>query len=72
MVQTKDIKYEPFVRPDDKPAIELNAAILATYRDRMRPLYYDPGRYSSYLEQLGISYPTVRGADGRCGVRVTP
>jgi aminobenzoyl-glutamate utilization protein B len=71
-VQTKDIKYEPFVRPDDKPAIELNAAILATYRDRMRPLYYDPGRYSSYLEQLGISYPTVRGADGRCGVRVTP
>jgi aminobenzoyl-glutamate utilization protein B len=26
----------------------------------MRKLYYDPGRYKTYLEQLGIEYPTVR------------
>jgi aminobenzoyl-glutamate utilization protein B len=26
----------------------------------MRPYYYDPSRYGTYLEQLGIEYPTVR------------
>ncbi len=71
-VQTRDIKYEPFVRPDDKPAIELNAGILARYRDQMRPFYYDSTRYASYLEQLGVAYPTVRGADGQCGSRGVP
>jgi aminobenzoyl-glutamate utilization protein B len=33
---------------------------MAKYRPEMRKLYYDPGKYSSYLEQLGIEYPTVR------------
>jgi aminobenzoyl-glutamate utilization protein B len=26
----------------------------------MRKFYYDPSRYDTYLEQLGIKYPTVR------------
>jgi len=26
----------------------------------MRPFYYDPSRYDTYLEQLGIEYPTIR------------
>jgi aminobenzoyl-glutamate utilization protein B len=26
----------------------------------MRKYYYDPTKYSTYLEQLGITYPTVR------------
>ena len=30
------------------------------YRDRMKQLYYDPAKYDTYLEQLGIKYPTVR------------
>lgn len=59
-VQTKDIKYTSLLRPDDKPAIELNAATMAKYRDAMRKYYYDPTRYKTYLEQLGITYPTVR------------
>ena len=33
---------------------------MAQWRERMRPFYYDATRYSSYLEQLGIEYPTVR------------
>ena len=28
----------------------------------MKPFYYDATRYKSYLEQLGIAYPTVRPA----------
>jgi len=26
----------------------------------MKKYYYDPSKYKSYLEQLGIKYPTVR------------
>jgi aminobenzoyl-glutamate utilization protein B len=26
----------------------------------MREFYYDPSRYATYLEQLGITYPTIR------------
>ena len=59
-VQTKDIKYKPFFAPTDKPPIHLNADIMAQYRPEMRKYYYDPKKFKSYLEQLGIEYPTVR------------
>jgi aminobenzoyl-glutamate utilization protein B len=26
----------------------------------MKKYYYDPSRYKTYLDQLGIKYPTVR------------
>ena len=58
-VQTKDQKYIPLLRAEDRPPIELNTAIMARYRDRLKPLYYDPTKYKTYLEQLGIRYPTV-------------
>ena len=59
-VQTKDIKYFPLMRPEDKPAIWLNKAIMEKYRPEMRKYYYDPTKYKTYLDQLGIKYPTVR------------
>ncbi len=59
-VQTKDIKYEPLIRPDDKPATYLNRDTMKLWRSDMQPFYYDPEKYDTYLEQLGISYPTVR------------
>jgi aminobenzoyl-glutamate utilization protein B len=59
-VQTKDRKYISFLKADDKPAIHLNKEILDQYREKMRPFYYDPTKYKTYLEQLGIKYPTVR------------
>jgi len=30
------------------------------YRPRMKSMYYDPSKYDTYLEQLGIKYPTIR------------
>jgi aminobenzoyl-glutamate utilization protein B len=30
------------------------------YRPEMKKFYYDPVKYDTYLEQLGIKYPTVR------------
>ena len=59
-VQTKSTKYEPLIRPQDKPAVESNRAIMERYRPEMRKYYYDPSRYKTYLEQLGIEYPTVK------------
>ena len=59
-VQTAETTYTPFITPDDHPAIWLNEDIMARWRERMRPYYYDPSRFDSYLEQLGIEYPTVR------------
>src|SRR4051812_46177634 len=58
-VQTKDKKYIPLMRPEDKPAIWLNETMMAKYRPEMKKFYYDPTKYKSYLEQLGIKYPTV-------------
>jgi aminobenzoyl-glutamate utilization protein B len=59
-VQTKDQKYEPIIRPQDEPAIWLNKATMEKYRPEMRKYYYDPSRFKTYLDQLGIKYPTVR------------
>lgn len=59
-VQTADMQYTPVLRPTDMPATELNEDIMARYRESMRRFYYDPSRFSTYLEQLGISYPQVR------------
>ena len=59
-VQTRDVKYKSFLRAEDKPALWLNRRIMEDYRPRMKPLYYDASRFDTYLEQLGIKYPTVR------------
>jgi aminobenzoyl-glutamate utilization protein B len=71
-IQTKDVQYESFVRPQDRAPIELNSNILGRYRDQMRPFYYDAARFPTYLDQLGVKYPTLRGADGSCGVKAVP
>ncbi len=59
-VQTKDVKYVPFLKSDTPPPTHLNANILAKYREEMKKYYYDPTKFGTYLEQLGIKYPTVR------------
>jgi aminobenzoyl-glutamate utilization protein B len=61
-VQTKDRKYTPLIRPEDQPAIWLNKERMEKFRPEMRKYYYDPTKYKSYLDQLGIKYPTVRPA----------
>jgi aminobenzoyl-glutamate utilization protein B len=67
-VQTKDLQYTPFISPSDQPATEMNAKIMDEFREEMRKYYYNPDRYDSYLDQLGVSYPTLRQPDGRCTI----
>jgi aminobenzoyl-glutamate utilization protein B len=59
-VQTKNKKYTPLLRPEDKPAIWLNKETMEKYRPEMKKYYFDPTKYKTYLEQLGIEYPTIR------------
>ena len=59
-VQTKDLKYTPLIGPEDKPAIEFNKEKMARFLPEMKKYYYDPTKYKTYLEQLGIEYPTVK------------
>src|SRR5262249_48831282 len=66
-VQTKDTQYRPLISAQDKPAIQLNTKTMEGVRERMRKFYYDPTTYDTYLDQLGISYPDVRGGSPAAG-----
>jgi aminobenzoyl-glutamate utilization protein B len=58
-VQLKDQKYDPVLTATDQPAIHLNKELMERMRPQMRPFYYDPKKYPSYLQQLGINYPNL-------------
>jgi aminobenzoyl-glutamate utilization protein B len=58
-IQTKTQKYVPMIGADDKPAIEINADIMARYKPELSKHYYDPARYPTYLDQLGIQFPML-------------
>ncbi len=59
-VQTKETHYETFLSLEDKPAIEMNKEKMEKFVPQLKKFYYDPTRYKTYLEQLGIQYPTVK------------
>ena len=58
-VQTKDVQYIPFITEKDSAPIYLNKEKMDTYRNEMKKFYYNPTKYKTYMEQLGISYPTL-------------
>lgn len=55
-VQFAESKYDPVLTEEDMPGIHLNQEIMARLRPQLEEFYYDPSRYSSYLEQLGVEY----------------
>lgn len=59
-VQTKDQQYTSFLSDDDPPPVHLNKEIMETYKPLLEPYYFDETKYDTYLEQLGIKYPTLR------------
>jgi aminobenzoyl-glutamate utilization protein B len=61
--QTAEQKYIPFITAQDPPPIDLNTNIMATFRPLLEPFYYDETKFDSYLEQLGITYPTLPRMD---------
>lgn len=59
-VQLKDQKYDPVLAPTDNPAIHLNKEIMEQMRPKMEPYYYNPKKYKTYLDQIGVKYPTTK------------
>lgn len=58
-VQTKEVKYIPFLEATTRPAIHLNEKIMDEFRPQLKKYYYDPSKFKTYLEQLGIQYPQL-------------
>ena len=59
-VQSKETTYKPMITVDDPPPVELNTQIMTTFRPELEKFYYDETKYDSYLEQLEVSYPTLK------------
>lgn len=59
-VQTRDIKWESLIPEGTPPPVHLNRERMAGFREALDALRYDPMRYDTYLEQLGVAYPTMR------------
>ena len=53
-------QYIPMVGEEDQPAIHLNKEIMEEFIPQLEPFYFDEKKYETYLEQLGIKYPTLR------------
>ncbi|RVU06487.1 amidohydrolase [Novosphingobium umbonatum] len=56
-VQLKTDKYDPILGP--VPATWLNEKTMKEFRPAMEKYYYDATKYPTYLDQLGIKYPTL-------------
>ena len=66
-VQSEEQDYTSFITAADPPPTDLNEEIMATYRPLLEPYYFDETRFDTYLEQLGITYPTLPATDGDGG-----
>ena len=65
-VQTKDKKYTPLIRPEDKPAIWLNQDTMAKHREQMRKYYLRPDQISDVSGPARHQVPD--GEVGRVGM----
>jgi aminobenzoyl-glutamate utilization protein B len=58
--QTRETRWQSLVPEGTTAPIDLNKEKMERFRGELRKLRYDPAKYKTYLEQLGIHYPTVR------------
>jgi len=58
--QTGKTKWESLIPEGAKAPADLNKERMERFRPELKKLRYDPSKYKTYLEQLGIHYPTVR------------
>ncbi len=58
--QTKTVKWKSLIPETAHPPTYLNKDKMDKFRPALNKLRYDPTKYKTYMEQLGIEYPTVR------------
>ncbi|CAN5595267.1 M20 family metallopeptidase [soil metagenome] len=59
-VTTAEYQWASLIPLDTPPPTFLNEERMARFRPLIEPLIYDPSRYDTYLEQLGVAWPTLR------------
>ena len=59
-VQSKDTQYKPMITENDPPPTYLNEGIMKQYRGELEKFYFDETKFDTYLEQLNITYPTLK------------
>lgn len=58
-VTVAEQQWESLIPLDTEPPAFLNEDKMARYRPLLEDLRYDPERFETYLDQLGIAYPTL-------------
>ena len=58
-VQLKNNKVLPLLGEMDVPQIQINRDTMERFRPQMRAYYYDAAKYDTYLDQLGVKFPTM-------------
>jgi aminobenzoyl-glutamate utilization protein B len=69
-VQEAPKRYKPLLRSQDKPAVWLNKDSMDRFRPALSKFYYDPTRYATYLQQLGVQYPPPMPPESDKGINV--
>jgi len=54
--QTRDTQWKSLIPEGTKPPVELNREKMERFRPELQKLRYDPSKYKTYLEQLGVEY----------------
>jgi len=58
-VQTRQYRWQSLIPPGTPPPTHLNAERMARFRPQLATLRYNPRRYRTYLDQLGVAWPTL-------------
>jgi aminobenzoyl-glutamate utilization protein B len=58
--QTKTTKWQSLIPVETKAPVDLNREKMERFRPELEKLKYDPSKYSTYMEQLGITYPHLK------------
>jgi aminobenzoyl-glutamate utilization protein B len=61
-VQLKNQQPQQLLADTDEPQIQINRETMARFRPEMKKFYYDAAKYDTYLEQLGVTFPTLTKA----------
>jgi len=62
--QTAEVKWESLIPDGVDPMVEIYENKMNLYRPQLEKLRYDPTRFSTYLEQLGVEYPILKKPEG--------
>jgi aminobenzoyl-glutamate utilization protein B len=66
-VTTRDHTWTSLIPEGTEPPIHLNKERMERFRPLLEPLIYDPSRFDTYLDQLGVKYPPASPPGGGGG-----